>query len=110
MSEFTTFLADCWRMFTEVQVPILNISFAQMWLGIFVVGISIVILRPLLGIGFGTANNIFTGIARAGKRGYDRAYRKNQDRKRTAYNQSYEKYKSDRDRAKMYAERYKNGG
>lgn len=78
MSEFTQFLADCWRMFTEIQVPILNISFAELWLGIFVVGISIMILRPLLGIGFGSVNNIFSGIAHAGKRGYDRAYKKRQ--------------------------------
>ena len=91
MSEFTQFLSDCWRMFSDVQVPILNISFAQMWLGIFVVGISIVILRPLLGIGFGTANNIFSGVARASKRGYDR---------------SYSKYRKDRERQDSYKKRY----
>ena len=77
MSEFTQFLADCWRMFEEVNVPILNISFAKFYLGIFVVGVSIMILRPLLGIGgTGFGNNIMRGIKGATKRGYDRAYRK----------------------------------
>lgn len=107
MSEFSQFLADCWRMFTDVQVPILNISFAQLWLGIFVVGVSIVILRPLLGIGFGAANNIFTGIARAGKRGYDNASSKSRAAARERYNNSYEKYKSDHDRLRSYAKRYR---
>lgn len=74
MSEFTIFLADCWRMFEEVQVPVLNISFAKLYLGAFVVGISIVILRPLLGIGAGGVSNIMHGLSR--KRGYDRAYSK----------------------------------
>lgn len=92
MNAFAQFLADCWRLFTDVQVPILNISFAQLWLGIFVVGVSIVILRPLLGIGFGAANNIFSGVARAGKRGYDR---------------SYTKYRRDRERSDAYKKRYK---
>lgn len=91
MEAMKTFLADCWRMFTDVQVPGLGISFANLWLGIFVVGVATMILRPLLGIGFGAANNIFTGVARAGKRGYDR---------------SYAKYKRDRDRSTAYKKRY----
>lgn len=74
MSEFTAFLADCWRMFEQVQVPVLNISFAKLYLGVFVVSISIIILRPLLGIGgTGFAHNLFHGLT-SGKRGYDRAY------------------------------------
>lgn len=93
MDAMKTFLADCWRMFTDVQVPGLGISFANLWLGVFVVGIAIVILRPLLGIGFGAANNIFTGIARAGKRGYDH---------------SYAKYRRDRDRNESFKKRYKD--
>lgn len=92
MSEMTQFLADCWRMFTEVQVPGINISFGELYLGIFVVGISIMILRPLLGIGGGFIN-LMTGTA---KRGYDRAYGK-----------SYSKYKRDHDRQEKFAKRYK---
>lgn len=92
MSEFTTFLADCWRMFEEVQVPVLNISFAKLYLGVFVVGISIIILRPLLGIGgSGFASNIFHGIRGAGKRGYDN---------------SYSKYRRSRERQESFAKRY----
>ena len=70
MEAFTTFLAGVWELFTSVTVPGINISFAQMWLGVFVVGLSISILRPLLGIGAGAIKNIL----HAGKRGYDRAY------------------------------------
>lgn len=93
MSEFTTFLADCWRMFEDVQVPVLNISFAKLYLGVFVVGISIIILRPLLGIGgSGFASNIFHGVSGAAKRGYDR---------------SYSKYRRQHDRAEMNKLRYK---
>lgn len=96
MQEFTQFLADCWRMFTDVNVPIINISFAKLYLGIFVVGIATVILRPLLGIGFGGASNLASGLTRAGKRGYDRAY-----------NNSYAKYRRDHARQEKYAKRYK---
>lgn len=74
MSEFTTFLADCWRMFEEITVPVLNISFAKLYIGVFVVCISIMILRPLLGIGgTGFAHNLFHGLT-SGKRGYDNSY------------------------------------
>lgn len=74
MEAFTTFLSGVWELFQSVTVPVLNITFAHMWLGIFVVGISISILRPLLGIGFGAVNNILSGLS--GKRGYDRSYSK----------------------------------
>lgn len=105
MEAFTTFLAGVWELFQSVTVPILNITFAQMWLGVFVVGISISILRPLLGIGFGAVNNLIS----AGKRGYDGAYSRAKARQREDYNSSYAKYKADRNRAKDYAERYKRG-
>jgi len=58
LEEVTTFLAGIWSIFTENNVPILNISFAQLWLGIFVVGVSTIILRPLLGIGAGALQNV----------------------------------------------------
>lgn len=94
MQEFTTFLSDCWNMFEQVQVPVLNISFAKLYIGVFVVGISIIILRPLLGIGgSGFASNIFHGITGAGKRGYDN---------------SYSKYRRDKERRDRYAQRYKD--
>ena len=93
MSEFTAFLADCWRMFEEVNVPVLDISFAKLYLGVFVVGISIIILRPLLGIGgSGFASNIFHNVSGSLKRGYDR---------------SYSKYRRNRERQESFAKRYK---
>lgn len=93
MEDFTTFLADCWHLFEEVQVPVLNISFAKLYLGVFVVCISIIILRPLLGIGgSGFASNIFHGVSGVAKRGYDR---------------SYSKYKRGRERQESFAKRYK---
>ena len=95
MEEFTTFLADCWNMFEEVNVPVLNISFAKLYLGVFVVGISIIILRPLLGIGgSGFASNLFHGIKGSAKRGYDN---------------SYSKYRRNRERQESFAKRYKEG-
>lgn len=86
MADLTQFLADCWRMFTEVDVPGIGITFGQLYLGVFVVGISIIILRPLLGIGGGFVN-LMTGAA---KRGYDHAYNK---RNRQA---EYDKHRMDR--------------
>lgn len=92
MGEFTQFLADCWRMFQEVQVPVLNISFADLYLGVFVVSISIIILRPLLGIGgSGFASNIFHTVSGATKRGYDN---------------SYTKYRRNRERQANYNKRF----
>lgn len=88
---FTTFLANVWELFTSTPVPGLNLTFGQMWLGIFVVGVSIMILRPLLGIGGALgrdATNIFRGAA---KRGYDR---------------SYTKYRRERERKESFAKRY----
>lgn len=77
MSDFTSFFADIWRLFQEVNVPVLNISFADLWIGVFVVSISIVILRPLLGIGgSGFAGSIFRGIRGSVKRSGDSGYSK----------------------------------
>lgn len=45
------FLSGVWELFSQTPVPGLGISFASLYLGAFVVMISIVILRPLLGIG-----------------------------------------------------------
>lgn len=68
MSDVTSFLSSIWQLFEDVDVPGLGISFAQLWIGAFVVALSIVILRPLLGIGVG-ASRFITGV---GKRGISR--------------------------------------
>lgn len=51
MSEITSLLASIWSFFTEVDVPLLGISFAALYLGVFIVSISLTLLSPLLGIG-----------------------------------------------------------
>lgn len=56
-------LSQVWDLFEEVQVPGLGISFASLWLGSFVVMVSIVILRPLLGIGAG-ASRLISGVGK----------------------------------------------
>lgn len=75
MREFTEFFAQLWRIFDEVQVPALNISFAQLWIGCFVVCVSITILRPLLGIG-GSAFRSLTGV---GKRAVSNSRRRKKE-------------------------------
>lgn len=43
--------AQFWRAFTDLEHPLLHISFAQLVIGIFVVSLALRILGPLLGIG-----------------------------------------------------------
>ena len=62
MTEILEFFSSIWQLFEEVTVPLINITFAQLWIGVFVVSISISILRPLLGIGAGAVNNISKGL------------------------------------------------
>lgn len=78
LSDITTFLSSLWGIFTDVQVPLLGISFAQLWLGIFVVGVATIILRPLLGIGAGTLQN----VASAGRRVASSARHRSEVRRR----------------------------
>lgn len=51
MSDITSMLSSFWRIFTDLRVPLLNISFATLWLGVFGVSISMRILMPLVGLG-----------------------------------------------------------
>lgn len=44
-------LSMAWGFFSQVQCPFLGISFASLFLGVFVVGFSIRLLKPLLGLG-----------------------------------------------------------
>lgn len=65
--------ADLWDIFS-VPHPVLGISVGSIVIGVFVVGFSITILRPLLGIG-GQAVN---GTASVIKRSRANSYRKKQ--------------------------------
>lgn len=62
MIEFTSFLASIWQIFESITVPGLNISFASLWIGCFVVAFSITLLRPIFGIGAG----VVKGVAKVG--------------------------------------------
>lgn len=54
---------EIWSLFS-VDHPLLHISFADIMLGVFVVNLSIIILRPLLGIGTSAGRSL---IRSAGK-------------------------------------------
>lgn len=68
MSEVLQLFRSFWDIFEEVQVPLLNISFAELYIGVFVACISIVILRPLLGIGAVAVNNLAKGSGSSRRR------------------------------------------
>lgn len=57
MDIFVTTLSKAWDMFEQVDVPILGISFARLYLSVFVINLSTVILRPILSIGFRSAKD-----------------------------------------------------
>ena len=51
---------QCAWQFFSVEHPALGISYGDIIIGIFVVNFSIMILRPLLGIGHGLAGGLIT--------------------------------------------------
>lgn len=55
-------LSSFWELFTQVQVPGLNISFAVLYLGMFGIAVSIKLLAPILGLG----GNVARGPVRLG--------------------------------------------
>lgn len=57
MDILVTTLSKVWEMFEQVNVPILGISFARLYLSVFVINLSTVILRPILSIGFRSAKD-----------------------------------------------------
>lgn len=100
LNQITAFFARVWEVFS-VNHPILGIPFSTIYLGAFAVSFSIIILKPILGIGAGT----ITDISRSA-----RTTRNNLRNKRQAkYEQSYEAYKARRNKAREFAERYKKG-
>lgn len=56
-------LASFWNLFTQVQVPGLNIPFSVLYLGVFAVAVSIKLLAPILGLG----GNVARGPIRLGR-------------------------------------------
>lgn len=57
LSDITSFLATIWSAFSNLQVPLLGISFATLYTGIFAVAFSMLILKPILGIAQSAAHS-----------------------------------------------------
>lgn len=57
LSDITSFLAQIWNAFSSLQVPLLGISFATLYTGVFAVGFSLLILKPILGIAQSAAHS-----------------------------------------------------
>lgn len=56
MREIGQLFASFWNLFANLEVPLLGISFATLYTGAFVVVFSIMILKPILGIGQAVAH------------------------------------------------------
>lgn len=56
------YFSDIWRIF-QVESPILGLTFAELWFGLFVVGISIKIFISIFGVA-NESNITSTGFAR----------------------------------------------
>lgn len=100
LNQITAFFARVWEVFS-VNHPILDIPFSTIYLGAFAVSFSIIILKPILGVGAGT----ITDISRSARTTRNQI----RNRRQSKYEQSYEAYKARRNRAKEYADRYKRG-
>lgn len=57
MNALGSILALGWEFFA-LPVPVLGISFAALYVGVFVVSLSISLLVPLLGVGRGAVNSV----------------------------------------------------
>ena len=57
-----TIFGSCWGFFSEINFPILNISFAEFFVGAFLIGFSIKLLGLILGVHVGSVG--FLGSSR----------------------------------------------
>lgn len=51
VGQITQSLASFWDLFSQVQVPGLNIPFSVLYLGFFAIAVSVKLLAPILGVG-----------------------------------------------------------
>lgn len=58
-------LRMAWGFFSDITCPFLGISFASLFLGVFVVNFSVRLIKPLLGIGGSIAKGTERSISRA---------------------------------------------
>lgn len=100
LNAITAFFRNVWEVFS-IEHPLLGIPFSVIYLGAFAVAFSIVILRPILGIGSGVVDN----ISASGRSAVRSARSRNRSRKAA----SYEAYKAGRKREESYARRYERG-
>lgn len=80
MQEIGSLFAQFWHIFEELDVPVLNIKFSVLYLGIFAVSFSLLILRPILGVG-GTFANGVAGIGKSARSSIRRSIDKTSPRK-----------------------------
>lgn len=87
VGQITQTLASFWDIFSQVQVPGLNIPFSVLYLGIFAIAVSIKLLAPILGIG----GNVARGPVRIGRAARNESHRREraQTLKRQAENTHY---------------------
>lgn len=72
IGQITQTLASFWNLFTQVQVPGLNIPFSVLYLGVFAIALSVKLLAPILGIG----GNVARGPIRLGRASRHESYRR----------------------------------
>lgn len=72
-------IQNSWKMLTSVQVPGLDISFAALFLGLFLVSTGMTFLSAVLGFGFGGISNL--GYFTSGNAGANASYRSSRNSK-----------------------------
>lgn len=70
LNAITTFFSQVWQVMT-INHPVIGIPFSVIYVGIFAIGFSITILRPVLGIGAGVVGD----ISKSARRSRDRRNR-----------------------------------
>lgn len=70
---FKNVVMSIWSGMETIIVPLINIPVTSLLVGLFVVGIAIGILNPLLGIGGGIVDSFVSGAHRSASRANARA-------------------------------------
>lgn len=73
---FRRVFAQMWVGMSNINVPLLDIPVTRFLIGMFVVGVAIGILNPLLGIGGGIVDAFVAGAHRSQARAESRASRR----------------------------------
>lgn len=65
---FGELVASIWEGMSRIEVPVLHIPVTSLLLGAFVASFSIMILRPILGLGQSALSSISLGVRRGRSR------------------------------------------